>query len=204
MCIVGALVLVIGLPFACYGFYRTPYITRQEVTLHQPVPFSHKHYVGGLGIDCRYCHRTVEDHAFAGLPATQVCMTCHSQLWTQAPLLAPLRQSYTDNNPVQWNRVNHLPDFVFFNHGIHVHAGVACFACHGRVDQMPLMYKARPLTMQWCTSCHRAPEKYIGDRAHVFDMPPPPVGDPETTGRARVAMYHIDVHQLINCTMCHR
>jgi hypothetical protein len=202
--IVVGLVTLIALPFVCYIFYRSPYITWQHWPLEQPVPFSHKHHVGGLGIDCRYCHNAVEHHAYAGMPTSAVCMTCHSQIWTNAPILQPVRDSYTSGQPLAWRRVHKLPDYVFFNHGIHLHAGVACYTCHGRVDQMPLMEKAKPLTMQWCTTCHSHPWHFIGQREHVFDMPPPPSEKQDEFGHQLVKEYHIQVDRLVNCTTCHR
>src|SRR5690242_10996069 len=125
-----------------YAVYRSPYTTGEQVPLAQPVPFSHQHHVAGLGLDCRYCHTTVEKSAFAGLPPTEICMTCHSQVWKDAPILAPVRESLATGQPLQWKRVNLVPDFVFFNHSIHVQKGVGCSTCHGEVDQMPIMWKA--------------------------------------------------------------
>src|SRR5438270_8338611 len=116
-----------------YAIYRSPYTTAQNVPQVQPVPFSHQHHYSGLGIDCRYCHTSVETSSFAGIPPTETCMTCHSQVWTDAPMLAPVRQSLATEQPLRWNRVNDLPDFVFFNHSIHVQIGIGCSTCHGRV-----------------------------------------------------------------------
>src|SRR6185312_7602198 len=116
---------------------RSPYETMQNEAREQPVAFSHEHHVSGLGIDCRYCHTTVETSSFAGLPPTETCMTCHSRLWTEAPMLAPVRQSFATQQPLEWKRVNQLPGFVYFNHSIHVNKGIGCSTCHGQVDQMP-------------------------------------------------------------------
>ena len=134
------------------------------------MPFSHEHHVRGLGIDCRYCHTSVEKSSFAGIPPTETCMTCHSQIWTDSPMLEPVRTSLRTNTPIRWNRVHDLPDYVYFNHGIHVQKGVGCVSCHGRVDQMPLTWKAEPMTMEWCLSCHRNPEKHLRPREEVFNM----------------------------------
>jgi len=174
--------------------------------VEQPVPFSHAHHVGGLGIDCRYCHTSVTKSSFAGLPPTETCMTCHSQLWTNADMLAPVRQSLRDNAPLRWKRVHDLPDYVYFDHSIHVAKGIACETCHGRVDRMALMQKHAPLTMGWCLDCHRQPERFIRPVAHVFDMgwAPPPGTDRLALGRKLVREYGIHVRQLTDCTVCHR
>ena len=159
-----AVVVIVGL-FAgpaiamgiTYALWYSPYATGQFLTWAQPVPFSHKHHVGDLGLDCRMCHAGVEKAAFAGIPSAQVCMTCHSQLFTDAPMLAPLRESAASGVPLRWTRVHRLPDFAYFDHAIHVRKGVECSECHGRVDRMPLMRRVAPLTMQWCLDCHRNP-----------------------------------------------
>src|ERR1700744_4304254 len=143
--------------------------TDQDLTLQQPVPFSHRHHAGELGIDCRYCHTSVEKSSFAGLPPTQICMTCHSQIWTNAPMLEPVRASYRDNQSISWIRVNALPDYVYFNHSIHVAKGVGCTTCHGPIAQMPLTYKANTLYMGWCLDCHRQPEKNLRPKSEVFN-----------------------------------
>jgi hypothetical protein len=167
----------------------------------QPVPFSHKHHVGDDGIDCRFCHGGVETAAFAGIPSTQVCMTCHSQLFTDAPMLAPVRESAERGMPLHWTRVHRLPDFAYFDHSIHVKKGVACVECHGRVDRMPLMRRVAPLTMQWCLDCHRDPSAHLRDPSHVFDM--------TTSAQARVAggVPHPALdsrRRLTDCSTCHR
>ncbi len=136
----------------------------------QPIPFSHKHHVGDVGIDCRYCHTSVETSAFAGLPSTTICLTCHSQLFAKAAVLEPLRRSVATGQPIAWNRVHTLPDFVYFNHGIHVAKGVACGECHGRVDQMPLTWRTAPLEMEWCLDCHRDPAPHLHPKSEVFAM----------------------------------
>ena len=136
-----------------YAVYRSPYTTDVHIPLAQPAPFSHQHHVAGLGLDCRYCHASVEKSAFAGLPATEVCMTCHSQVWKDAPVLAPIRESFATGQPIPWQRVNQTPDFVFFNHSIHVQKGIGCSTCHGRLDQMPITWKEHSLYMRWCLDC---------------------------------------------------
>jgi hypothetical protein len=169
----------------------------------QPVPFSHKHHVEGLGIDCRYCHTSVEKSHFAGIPPTETCMTCHSQLWTQAALLEPVRQSLATATPIQWNRVNDLPDFVYFDHSIHVNKGIGCTTCHGPVDQMPLTWKENTLYMKWCLQCHRAPENEIRPRDEVFNVKWQKPDNQEQFGHDLVKEYHVEVSRLTNCSVCH-
>src|SRR3982751_5715666 len=170
--IFGAVFILAAAGWIASAVDRSPYSTDAGVIRAQPVPFSHEHRVRGLGIDCRYCHTSVETSAFAGMPATKTCMTCHSQIWTNAALLEPVRSSWRDNRPIQWTRVHDVPDFVQFNHGIHVQKGIGCFECHGNVAGMPLMWKANSLQMEWCLDCHRAPEKHIRPRDQVFNIAP--------------------------------
>jgi hypothetical protein len=181
------------------------YNTNQDAFVEQPVQFSHAHHVGGIGIDCRYCHTSVEESAFANIPPTKTCMNCHSQIWNTAPILEPVRASFRDNTPLQWNRVNDLPDFVYFNHSIHVKKGMGCATCHGPVDKMPLMYQQATLQMSWCLDCHRNPAKYIRPRQEVFNMNwQPPAADPGL-GERLVKDYKIaSVEQLTSCSTCHR
>ncbi|MGE0822187.1 MAG: cytochrome c3 family protein [Candidatus Binatia bacterium] len=201
--IIGGLVAV-GLLSVVLGLARSPYVNMVDVVREQPVPFSHKHHVNGLGIDCRYCHTSVEDVAFAGIPALKTCMTCHSQIWTEAPILEPIRAGYRTGEPVEWVRVHDLPDFVYFNHSIHVRKGVGCETCHGRVDQMPLMMKKNSLDMQWCIECHRQPEKFIRPREAVFRMGWAPEENQLALGARLVEEYHIDKAKMLNCSICHR
>ena len=153
---------------------RSPYNTKVGVSIDQPVPFSHIHHAYELGIDCRYCHTTVETTAHAGYPATQICMSCHSQIWTNSPLLEPVRESFAENVPIKWNIVNKLPDFVYFNHSIHVNRGVSCNQCHGPVQAMPITFKGETLEMTWCLNCHREPERFLyqGKDAAAAGMTP--------------------------------
>ena len=184
---------------------RSSWIKDTEVPLNQPVQFSHQHHVGDLGLDCRYCHTTVEVSPFANLPSTEICMTCHSQIWTQSPMLEPVRVSWRDNTPIQWNRVNDLPDYVYFNHDIHVQKGVGCVSCHGAVDTMALTWKPQPFNMSWCLDCHRAPENYLRPVDQVFNLHWQPQEDQVALGRRLVEDYHIlgpDV--LTSCSTCHR
>ncbi len=184
--------------------YWSPYTTRVNVPLNQPVPFSHEHHVGGLGIDCRYCHTSVERSSSAGLPPTDTCMTCHSQLYTQSPMLAPVRESLANDMPLRWNRVNDTPDFVFFNHGIHINKGIGCTSCHGQVDKMPLTWKAHTLYMRWCLDCHNDPAKNIRPRSEVFNMNWQPPTDQRAQGQKLLQEYHVNTTQLTDCSMCHR
>ena len=183
---------------------RLDYVSKVGVPVDQPVPFSHKHHVKGMGIDCRYCHTTVEESAFAGIPPTETCMTCHSQVWTEAPILEPVRLSFRDNKPLEWTRVHDLPDFAYFNHSIHVKQGIGCQTCHGQVDQMPLMWKENTLNMEWCLECHREPEKFVRPREEVFNLAWKPPGDQENLGRQLVEEYQIQTTQLTDCSICHR
>jgi len=166
----GAVFVVAALFLLLNELQRSPYITYAGVRKSQPVPFSHQHHVTGLGIDCRYCHTSVETSSFAGIPPTKTCMNCHSQIWTNAAMLDPVRTSYRSGESIQWSRVNQLPDFVYFNHSIHVTKGIGCNDCHGPVDKMPLMYQEASLQMEWCLDCHRAPEKHLRPRDQVFNM----------------------------------
>lgn len=151
--------LVIGLALA--GYSRSAYNTKVTVAKNQPVPFSHQHHAWELGIDCRYCHTSVEKSAYAGLPSTETCYSCHSQIWTNSPLLEPIRQSYETNTPIKWNLVNRLPEFVYFNHSIHVSRGINCNTCHGPMQEMNITYKGNSFQMAWCLQCHRAPQNYL-------------------------------------------
>jgi hypothetical protein len=196
-----------GLWGLIYLIYRSPYTTDANVPRAQEVPFSHQHHVAGLGLDCRYCHTSVETSSFAGLPPTETCMTCHSKVWTDAPMLAPVRQSLAAQQPLRWQRVNQLPDFAFFNHSIHVQKGIGCSTCHGPVQQMPLTWKAHSLYMRWCLDCHEAPEKQIRPRDQIFNMNWQPPRDQLQRGRQLLKEYQISTErlsQLRDCGMCHR
>jgi len=159
--ILATLLLVAGVLWTALEMSRSPYTTYAGVAKAQPVPFSHQHHVAGLGIDCRYCHTSVENSSFAGIPPTKTCMNCHSQIWTNAPMLEPVRDSYRTGKSLVWTRLNDLPDYVYFDHSIHINKGVGCNSCHGPVNKMPLMYAEASLQMEWCLNCHRAPEKFL-------------------------------------------
>jgi hypothetical protein len=185
-----------------YAWSYSEFSTGEDMRVEQPVPFSHKHHVGELGIDCRYCHAYVESSAYAGIPASSTCMKCHSQIWPQSEMLAPVRESYDHGTALAWVKVNDLPDFVYFNHSIHVAKGIGCESCHGRVDQMPLMRKAATYHMEWCLDCHRDPEKHIRPREEITTMGwQRPDNDPEFAERL---MHSYQVKSRTDCSTCHR
>jgi len=195
-----------GAAFLAYTqIARSSYLTGRYLEKQQPVQFSHKHHVGDDGIDCRYCHQTVETTATAGMPATQTCMNCHSQLWADSPYLEPLRASFRDNKPIQWERVHDLPEYVYFNHSIHVAKGVGCSTCHGQIDTMPAVYQENTLQMEWCLACHREPEKFIRPKKEIFNMQWSD-GDIDAGERAQLkADYHIRSKEMMtSCSVCHR
>ncbi len=224
----GSVVLMLGPVVVAYMVLRSPYQTKVGVIPPQPVPFSHEHHVRGLGIDCRYCHTTVETSSFAGLPPTHTCMTCHSQIWSTSPMLQPVRDSLAQDKPLVWNRVHNLPDFVYFNHSIHVQKGVGCASCHGRIDRMPMTWKAEPMTMEWCLNCHRNPELHLRERGDILKEYYATESEPTGPGREPpgrsdltaqhadaerrqlelglelVKRNHIPVDRLTNCSVCHR
>ncbi|MFY9661227.1 MAG: cytochrome c3 family protein [Terriglobales bacterium] len=211
-------VAVAGVFWAMVQIERSPYITYAGVRKSQPVPFSHQHHVTGLGIDCRYCHTSVEQSSFAGIPPTKTCINCHAQIWTNAAYLEPVRESFRTGRSLEWTRVNQLPNFVYFNHSIHVNKGVGCNTCHGPVDQMPLMYQYASLQMEFCLECHREPEKYLRPREQVFNMryEQPSAGEPvivngtaysdqEKLGNALKEQYKVrSVMDITSCNTCHR
>jgi hypothetical protein len=184
---------------------RSPYNTNEGVVYEQPVPFSHDHHTAALGIDCRYCHYTVERSAFAQIPPTEVCMNCHKEIWKDSPMLEAVRASYRDGEPIRWNRVHDLPDFVYFDHSVHVAKGVGCASCHGRVDEMPLIARGASLQMGWCLDCHRHPEDNVRPPSEVFNMSwERPKGDPDY-GKKLVEEAGIeDERRLTSCSTCHR
>ena len=182
---------------------RSAYVTGQTVIHEQPVPFNHEHHVAQLGIDCRYCHTSVEKSYFAGMPPTSTCMNCHRQIWNQAQMLAPVRESFASGEPLRWQRVHDLPDFVYFNHSIHVAKGIGCNVCHGPVDRMPLMYQFASLQMEWCLECHRDPSRFIRPREEVFNMAWKP--EPGFDGKALARTYNVrSAAALTSCSTCHR
>jgi hypothetical protein len=202
--LVAALVVPFLLVALAYGVAQSPMVTDQKAVLTQPVPFSHEHHVGQLGIDCRYCHTEVEKAWFAGMPPTETCMTCHSQIWTNAAMLAPVRESFATDKPIPWQRVYRIPDYVYFDHSVHVAKGVGCTTCHGPVNRMPLMYQEPPLTMGWCLDCHRDPTKNLRPQSQIFSLDWQPPSDQEERGHKLLAEYGIKVDHLTDCSVCHR
>jgi hypothetical protein len=200
--IFGAAFAAAGALYLVLVVNRSGYVTRAGEIRDQPIPFSHQHHVGGIGIDCRYCHTSVEVSASAGMPATKTCMNCHSQIWNQSPMLEPVRASFRSGEPIEWVRVHDLPDFAYFNHSAHVNRGVGCTTCHGPVDRMPLMYQEKSLQMEWCLDCHRHPERYVRDPKDVFDPRWTPPADQVKQGRAIVE--RLRLRPRTSCNTCHR
>ena len=198
----GAVFLVAAFLVVLTQVNRSPWVTQAHVAREQPIQFSHERHVGSNGTDCRYCHTSVEESSFAGIPPTKTCMNCHSQIFATNPLLQPVRDSFENGRAIEWTRVHDLPDFVSFDHSIHVHKGVGCTTCHGQVDRMPLISQAQSLQMEWCLDCHRNPEQYVRPRSAVFavDYQPPP--DQAELGARLVAEYQIQ--KLTSCSTCHQ
>ena len=200
--IFGALFIIAGLLYITAQLQRSAWNTDMRVAREQPIQFSHERHVAGNGIDCRYCHTSVEDSAFAGIPPTKTCMNCHSQIFANSPFLEPVRDSFRSGRSIEWTRVHDLPDFVYFNHSIHVAKGVGCTTCHGPVDRMPLMWQQQSLQMDWCLECHREPERFVRPREAVFRVDYEPPSDQLALGRRLVDEYQIQ--KLTSCSTCHR
>ena len=193
--------IVIALGVTLDQLQRSPWVTRQGQRPDQPVPFSHKHHVQGLGLQCQYCHTTVEKSSYAGIPPTRTCMNCHAQIWTNAQLLEPVRSSWNTGQSIPWTRVHDLPDYVFFNHEIHVNKGVGCESCHGRVDEMPLMYQQNTLQMEWCLNCHRNPAVNLRPTSEIYNMAwKQPSLDHPVWCEATEAKNGVPTAQSVNCT----
>jgi len=201
--VLGGLVVISTIGLVILVF-QSPWYTRVNTVQPQPVPFSHEHHVRGLGIDCRYCHTSVETSAFAGIPPAKTCMSCHSQIWTNAEILEPLREAFRTGKPLQWTKLHNMPDYVYFNHSAHVAKGVACVTCHGPVDKMPLMVQSKNMTMMWCLECHRNPAKYIQPKDTVFRT------DWQRPSDAALGQSLVDAHRvkgklkMADCYTCHR
>ena len=200
--VTGAMVVGLALFLLIVVIPRSGYVTKANTFVEQPVQFSHLHHVMDDGIDCRYCHTSVETSAFAGIPPTKTCMTCHSQIWADSPYLEPVRASFRTGTPLTWTRVHDLPDFVYFNHSVHIDRGVGCETCHGRVDEMPLIRQEASLRMEWCIDCHRAPENFVRPRSEVFTMGYEPEESQAVLGMRLVQEYGI--HGNTSCSTCHR
>lgn len=196
--------LAVGTLLLVFKFAQSPFMTDQGVTLNQPVPFSHDHHTATLGIHCGYCHTAAEKSAAAGIPPTATCMNCHKLIWVDSPMLEPIRASFRDNRPIQWQRVNDLPDFVYFNHSIHVAKGIGCNTCHGKINEMPLVRQTQTLQMNWCLDCHRNPEKFVRPKEEVYNMDwelPAGVSQADL-GAKLVKEYEIQPQD--TCSTCHR
>ena len=200
--IFGALFVIVGLLFLAAQLHRSPWNTDARVARQQPIQFSHERHVGGNGIDCRYCHTSVEVSPFAGIPPTKTCMNCHSQIFADSPFLEPVRDSFETGRALEWTRVHDLPDFVHFDHSIHVNKGVGCTTCHGQVDRMPLMWQDQSLQMEWCLDCHRHPEQFVRPKGAVFSVTYQTPADQAEVGKRLVAEYHIQ--KLTSCSTCHQ
>ncbi len=200
--IFGAVLFIGGAAWVLLALERSSYVTQAKVVREQPVPFSHRHHVSDLGIDCRYCHTFVEESNFAGIPPTKTCMTCHSQIHTTAAMLEPVRESWRSGESLEWLRVHDLPDFVYFDHSIHVKKGVGCETCHGPVGEMALTWREYSLNMEWCIECHRAPEKFVRPREFVFQAGWHAPAGQAAIGDSLVAAY--DINSSTNCSICHR
>jgi Cytochrome c7 and related cytochrome c len=197
-----ALLVILGILW-WWVWPRTNYARHVGWPVTQVVPFSHQHHVAGLGIDCRFCHVSVEVSSNAGMPPTYTCMTCHTQIWTNAEILAPVRQSLAENKPIVWHRVNDLPDYVYFNHSIHIAKGVGCSSCHGEVDSMPLSYKAKTLTMGFCLDCHRNPGPNLRPKDQIYNTEWHRTAEAPAPEKL-MAEYHIPSRDLTDCSICHR
>jgi Cytochrome c7 and related cytochrome c len=198
----GAVFLVAAFLVLLTQVNRSPWVTQAQVAREQPIQFSHERHVAGNGIDCRYCHTSVEQGPIAGVPPTKTCINCHSQVFANSPFLEPVRTSFQTDRPLRWTRVHDLPDFVYFDHSIHVNKGVGCTTCHGQVDRMPLMWQEQSLQMEWCLDCHRNPERYVRPRDAVFRLDYQPPSDQLELGTRLVAEY--EIQKLTSCTTCHR
>lgn len=202
--IIGAVILIGLLGGLVYGIGASPWVTRQNVAREQPIQFSHERHVAGNGIDCRYCHTSVEQSRFAGIPPTKTCMNCHSQIFSNSPFLEPVRASFNSNTPLRWARVHDLPDFVYFDHSIHVAKGIGCASCHGPVQEMRLMRSANAIQMRWCLDCHRNPERHLRPKEEVFSTTWK-AKDQEALGRELRETYRIRPTELLtSCGTCHR
>jgi len=200
--IFGAVFIIAGLLGLSDEVNRSPWVTQAHVAREQPIQFSHERHVAGNGLDCRYCHTSVEVSANANIPPTQTCMNCHSQIWAQSPVLEPVRASFRTGESIEWTKVYDLPDFVYFNHSIHIAKGISCVSCHGRVDEMNLIYQQSSLQMEWCLECHRNPAPHVRPRDEVFNMAWQPPADQPGLGAELMAAH--DIHSRTDCTACHR
>ena len=204
--IIGGFLGLVGLLVLGDQLQKSSYTTEVGVAKEQTPPFSHKHHAS-LGIDCRYCHTSAEVSPVAGVPPTRTCMNCHSTIWNQSPVLQPVRDSFATGKSLEWTRVHDLPQFVYFDHSIHVNKGIGCATCHGRVDEMPLMRKQNTLYMGWCLDCHRDPAKFIRPKDKITDMAYSVTPEQQAViGKELISKYHVNTsnNKLSDCYNCHR
>jgi hypothetical protein len=197
LCVVGCIAT------AAAQYYMTPKYTRVGYAPLQPVPYSHAKHVGELGLDCRYCHSTI-DTAGAAIPTSQTCMNCHNQLKAASPALAVIRDSYQSGKPVPWVHVHVMPSFVYFDHSIHVNRGIGCVECHGRVDKMDVVTQVKPMSMGFCLDCHRAPELHVRERGDVFNLDSGTIADTQGIEAARTFVKDLRINPPVSCSGCHR
>jgi hypothetical protein len=202
LCLVIAAVGVLAVPVSMMLWVRTPYVTKQDDPVDQPVAFDHRHHVRDDGIGCLYCHYEAERSKYAGVPPTAVCMNCHSQVWQESDRLAPVRRSWFEGRPLHWQRVSQLPQFVYFDHSAHLSHGVGCVECHGRVDLMGQVYPVAPLTMKWCLDCHSDPAPHLRPTSEITNMEWQPQPSAREAGEA--VMRSLQVDPPVSCTGCHR
>ncbi|MBM7113746.1 cytochrome c3 family protein [Archangium primigenium] len=200
---------LLALPAIALGglmaYVRSPFVTNQHRPIEQPIEFDHRHHAGDEQIDCRYCHFSVEKSPSAGIPSTTVCMSCHAQVWNKSPYLSVVREAYFTDRAIPWVRIHNLPDFVYFNHAIHVAKGVGCVTCHGRVDEMGAIEQVAPLTMQWCLDCHRNPAPNLRPQEFITSLTWTPPKDPAEAKALADKLYtENDVHSRTSCSTCHR
>jgi len=201
--VVGGGVFVLALMIAL-AFYARTTNNAVGVPVSQPVAFQHNLHSGQLGLDCRYCHTSVEVEATSSVPPTETCMTCHSQIRVGDPALAVVQASWDTQTPIEWNRVHDMADYVYFNHSAHINSGVGCSDCHGSVQEMGEIWKNEPMTMGWCLECHRQPEAYLRPVSEVFNMEYERPSDQLALGAELVDAYHVNTDKLIQCSTCHR
>lgn len=203
--IVAGALLAVGSLFTLGVLDRSNYNTGAFVDVQQPVQFSHKHHNGDIGIDCRYCHTSVEVSSSAGIPPTATCMNCHTQIWADSPYLEPVRESWRTKQPIQWLKVHDLPDYVYFNHSAHVAKGVGCSTCHGNMIQQPLVHQVASLKMEWCLQCHRQPELFLRDKTQIYNADWQPPSNQEEVGLQLKKQYNVmNAEVLTSCSTCHR
>jgi hypothetical protein len=202
VCLVAAAAGITGAPVAMILWARAPYVTKEGDPIDQPVAFDHRHHVRDDGIGCLYCHYEAERSKYAGVPPTEVCMSCHSQVWQDSARLAPVRASWFDDRPLRWQRVHQLPQFVYFDHSAHVSHGVGCVECHGRVDLMGQVHAVAPLSMQWCLDCHTDPAPRLRPNDEVANMEWAPDRPRRDIGEEVRRELHVE--PTIDCSGCHR